>query len=202
MNLAASSETAMAAGFLQTPLAGVVVGALLTTLSTVMLWLLSRTSDSNNRARALRLESGIESIKCAWRLRDACNELIAANVGIFLMPKPPREAKEDRDRRWQAWQDASEAMGQQLYLARALGTPHVWIPLKYVASLEREYMPSHHMPHPPDEQSTHFQEAMDHAIEALADAVREDARVMDGVRRAPLKERWHAWRERSEQRLD
>jgi hypothetical protein len=182
------AETIATAGFWESPLAGVVVGALLSAFSTFVLWHLSRRSDGHKEARTIRREAGIESIRCAWRLRDACNELIVANAVAFEH-KESREQKTERERRWQVWQDASEAMGQQLFLARALGTPQVWVPLKYVSDLERLYMPEHHMPHKPEDDASAFQEQMDQAIEFLADAVREDARVMDGVRQETLQQR-------------
>ncbi len=174
--------------FWQTSTAGVLAAALLTVISTSLLWWFTRRRDDRIEARRIRRECGVDSIRVAYRLRDACNELLSAN-DASRRAKVSSEARKEHDRRWDNWQRASHVMGEQLYLAQALASVDVWMALRTLAFLEQEKMLRLLSEGADGGEGAEFQKMMDWLIDRLASAVRDDTRTDLGAKTVSRRER-------------
>ncbi|QZN85312.1 hypothetical protein [Cellulomonas sp. C5510] len=191
-----AAESPPAPPFWQTPLAGVVVGALLSAFSTFILFTLTQRRDARNKARDLRRDAGVETLRVAYRLRDTGNELLASMV-IVETPEqiPPNRRKEalgEYDRRFAEWQAASAAAGEQLHVARATTSGDVWLPFNALLACDLQMSALLEPGADPKARSQH-QEEMDFHLAYMADHIQMDARILLGTRYGGKLGRLRAW---------
>jgi len=165
--------------FWQTTLGGAVIGAAIAGVfgiaGVAVTWLVTRRGE----ARAVRRDAGAKVIRTAYRLRDACNEVLAADAGRHSrIGSEARRVWEHRHDHWQAVQ--AEAVAEY-HIAMALAhvdlavvhfglvnEADVWM-LRYVNGLSPREIP--------------LTERLDVLIEKMEDLLAMDSGARHGARK-------------------
>lgn len=119
--------------FWQTAPFGVIMAAALTTLSTWLLWWITRRRDDLLESRRTRLEAGMQALRSAHRLHAAGDALLASFESIWASQEEYGEALSGTHEKFarchKAWGEAKSEAAEQLTLTSALASHDVGIAL-------------------------------------------------------------------------
>ena len=119
--------------FWQTAPFGVLMAAVLTTISTWLLWWITRRRDDLLESRRTRLEAGVQALRSAYRLHAAGDALLASVASVWASQEEYGEAlsgtHEQFSRSLQVWRKARSEASEQLTLTSALASRDVGIAL-------------------------------------------------------------------------
>lgn len=176
---------------------GVIIAAVLTTLSTWLLWWITRRRDDLLESRRTRLEAGVQALRTAHRHQTSGDALLRALGSIWSSYEEHGEALDDVRRRYSErlgeWNEAVREMDEQLTLTRALASHDVGMALDLLAKFSFESLQA--LLHAEGEAYDlagveKHNRTVASLVQALAEAVRIDAQTDLGASGSSWRARW------------
>lgn len=164
--------------FFQTATGGIVLGALFSSLATLLVFTLQGRREERVGARLTRKEAGIEALRAAYEVRDTAVNLLAADGAARQGASIPQETMDELLDRYER---AGFRLGAARATARAVTSHYVAVLVIGFASESQRVID---LLESSAAERQAFQERLDLILDHLADAIADDARVRIGQHRA------------------
>lgn len=183
--------------FFESQIFGVIVGAAIGGLTTVLLEVSRRRQDRHHRSQELRRSVHADAVKAVFALREDLFHLFVVTDSNPPRSTPkatkgrgwqPRSPEEERDVAFRTYDESDRKLEELVYLVQSFGSEGVCAALREFGHVTRWYV--HKFWQTPKESrlpAEDLENVMEYLIMSLCDEVRLDADAEFGARRSRAK---------------